>query len=214
MRTASREGLLHNRSPQAAINSASPLSVSQQFVAIARIVRPQGRRGEVLADILTDFPEKFVQRKQLWLAAENESHRRECTLEDHWLHKGRIVLKFAGVDSITDAESLKGMLVEIPRELRSELEPGAAYVSDLVGSTVLDTSSSGLRKIGIIADVQQGSGTAPLLLVKDGDLNYEIPFAEEYIVRFDATNKLLEMKLPEGLLDVNAPLSDSEKREQ
>jgi len=190
------------------------LSVPQQFVAIARIVRPQGRRGEVLADILTDFPEKFAQRKQLWLAADGESHRRECALENHWLHKGRIVLKFAGVDSISDAESLKGMLVEIPRELRSELEPGSAYVSDLIGSTVIDTSQSQSRKIGVVVDIQQGAGTAPLLIVHDRRTDYEIPFAAEYFVRFDATNKLIEMKLPEGMLDVNAPLSESEKREQ
>lgn len=190
------------------------MSGSQQFVAIARIVRPQGRRGEVLADILTDFPEKFSQRKQLWLATDDESRRRECVLENHWLHKGRVVLKFARVDSINDAEVLKGMLVEIPRELRSELEPGAAYVSDLIGSTVIDTSEGKSRRIGVVADVQQGVGTAPLLIVRDGRTDYDIPFAEEYIVCFDAANKLIEMKLPEGMLDVNAPLSDREKREQ
>jgi 16S rRNA processing protein RimM len=189
------------------------LSGSQQFVAIARIVRPQGRRGEVLADILTDFPEKFSQRKQLWIATD-ESRRRECALENHWLHKGRVVLKFAGVNSISDAEALKGMLVEIPRELRSELEPGAAYVSDLIGSTVIDSSEGKSRKIGVVADVQQGVGTAPLLIVRDGRTDYDIPFAAEYMVRFDAAKRLLEMKLPEGMLDVNAPLSDSEKREQ
>ena len=206
--------LSRNQSRQAAANAASLLSAPQQFVAIARVVRPQGRRGEVLADILTDFPEKFAERKQLWLAAEEESHRRECTLESHWLHKGRIVLKFAGVDSISDAESLKGMLVEIPRELRSELEPGSAYVSDLIGSTLVDISQSQYRKMGVVTDVQQGAGTAPLLIVHDRLADYEIPFAAEYFVRFDASNKLIEMKLPEGLLNVNAPLSETEKREQ
>lgn len=209
-----REDLLHNRCPQTANSPTCFLSGLEQFVAIARILRPQGRRGEVLAEILTDFPEKFAERKQLRLAADDESRRRECTLEDHWLHKGRIVLKFAGVDSISDAESLKGMLVEIPRELRSELELGAAYVSDLVGSTLIETSHGASRKIGVVQEVRQGAGTAPLLLLRNGVLEYEIPFAEEYIVRFDAENKLLEMKLPEGMLEVNAPLSDGEKREQ
>lgn len=190
------------------------LPVPQQFVAIARILRPQGRHGEVLADILTDFPEKFAERKQLWLAADDDSRRQECMLEDYWLHKGRIVLKFAEIDSISDAELLKGMLVEIPLHLRSELEPGAAYVSDLVGSTVIDASHETLRKIGIVEDVQQGVGTSPLLLVRDAGQEYEIPFAQEYILRFDAAHKVLEMKLPEGLLDVNGPLSRSKKHEQ
>jgi 16S rRNA processing protein RimM len=167
-----------------------------------------------LADILTDFPEKFAERKRLWLAAQNRSRRDEYTLEGYWLHKGHIVLKLAGVNSISDAELLKGTLVEIPRELRSELAPGAAYVSDLIGSSVVDLSHGKPENIGIVEDVQQGSGTAPLLLVRGASGNYELPFAEEYIVRFDASNRVLEMKLPEGLLDVNAPLSDIEKREQ
>jgi len=187
------------------------LRPEQDFIVIARIVRPQGRHGEVLADLLTDFPEKFAERKQLWLSSEAGSTRRDCTLEKHWFHKGRIVLKFAGVDSISDAENLSGWLVQIPTSERSKLGSEAFYVGDLVGSAVIDVSG---RKIGIVADIQQSGSTAPLLLVDNGEKQYEIPFAVEYLVRFDASQKTLEMKLPEGLLDVNAPLSDKEKVEQ
>ena len=96
---------------------------------------PQGRRGEVLADLHTDFPERFEERRELsGLAANGE--RRELLLEEHWFHKGGIVLKFAGVDSISDAEQLAGWEVQIPREQRAELEEGAAYVSELVGCEV------------------------------------------------------------------------------
>ena len=62
--------------------------------------------------------------------------RRELQLEEHWFHKGGVVLKFAGVDSISDAERLAGMELQIPREQRAELEAGAAYVSELVGCEV------------------------------------------------------------------------------
>ena len=188
------------------------MSPEQEFVVIARILRPQGRRGEVLAEILTDFPEKFSERRQLWLSVENASNRREYVLEDHWLHKGHIVLKFSGVDSINDAETLARMLVQIPRDARSELEPGAVYVSDLIGTSLIDLASGQRQVLGTIEDVQQGIGTAPLLLVRDGKKEFEIPFAEVYIVRFDAAGKLLEMNLPEGLLEVNAPLSEKEKK--
>lgn len=181
---------------------------------IGRIVRPQGRHGEVLADILTDFPEKFSERKQLWLSHGESSERRQHTLENHWFHKGRVVLHFAGVNSIGDAEQLSGSLVEIPSEERAELEPGLVYVSDLVGSLLVDASGDQRKDIGRVEDVLQGVGSAPLLLVRNSDKQYEVPFAEEYIVRFDAARKVLEMKLPAGLLDVNAPLSDEEKREQ
>ena len=189
------------------------MSLEQEFVVIALILRPQGRRGEVLAEILTDFPEKFSERRQLWLSAENAPSRREYVLEDQWLHKGHVVLKFGGIDSINDAETLTGMLVQIPYDSRSELEPGAVYVSDLVGCSVIDVSSGQRHVLGMIEDVQQGIGAAPLLLVRDGKKEFEIPFAEVYIVRFDAADKLLEMNLPVGLLEVNAPLSQQEKKQ-
>ena len=183
-----------------------------RFTTIARIVRPQGRRGEVLADLLTDFPEKFSGRRQLWLSSEGKPEPRQYSLENHWLHKGRVVLKFADIDSISSAEALSGMLVQIPTESRSQLERGAAYVSDLIGSTLFDTSQN--RNIGTIRDVQQGAGAAPLLIVESAGKELEIPFAEEFIVRFNASKKLLEMNLPKGLLEVNDPLTEDEKAQQ
>ena len=77
-------------------------------------MRPQGRCGEVLAEILTNFPEKFAERKQLWLSADDTADASEYALENHWLHKGRVVLKFAGINSISQAEALSGLLVQIP----------------------------------------------------------------------------------------------------
>jgi 16S rRNA processing protein RimM len=182
------------------------------YTVIAQIVRPQGRRGEVLADLLTDFPEKFSERKQLWLSAENSTAVAEFGLEDFWFHKGRVVLKFLGVDSISEAERIAGMLVQIPRETRSNLESGSFYVGDLIGSQVRDVSQN--RILGTIEDVDQNAGAAPMLLVRQREKEYDIPFAEEFIVKFDTQAKLLELKLPEGLLDVNAPLSDEEKKQQ
>ena len=74
---------------------------------------PQGRRGEVLAKLHTDFPERFEERRQLSGFAADGS-RRELQLEEHWFHKGGVVLKFAGVDSISDAEQLAGLELQIP----------------------------------------------------------------------------------------------------
>jgi 16S rRNA processing protein RimM len=191
------------------------LSSDPEFVAIARIIRPQGRRGEVLAEILTDFPEKFSERKHLWIRRDGgRSQRMPFALESHWFHKGRAVLKFLGTDTISDAEKLSGAIVEIPRASRAPLPPGRYYVSDLVGSTLLDLSGDLRREIGTIEDVQQPPGQAPLLIVSSPGGHYEIPLAEAYLVRFDGSARTLEMCLPAGLLDVNAPLSPEEKREQ
>lgn len=185
----------------------------QPKLVVAHIVRPQGRRGEVLADILTDFPEKFAERKQFWLGSEGDSSPRKYELQEHWFHKGRVVFKFAGVDSISDAEELKGSLVQIPAEARTALGPDSFYVSDLVGSKVTDVGGDH-GVIGVIEGVQQSAGMAALLIVRAGKKEYEIPFAQEYVVHFEAEKKSLEMRLPKGMLDVNAPLSEEEKREQ
>jgi 16S rRNA processing protein RimM len=139
---------------------------------------------------------------RLW-ALLKTNERREVQVEDLWPHKGLLVLKFAGVETISDAEPLVGAELQLPRSERAELEPGWTYLSDLVGCTVFD----GEREIGPIEDVTFGAGEAPLLVVKSGaKLPYEIPFAQAYLEKVDLERKQIRMRLPEGLLDVNAPL--------
>jgi 16S rRNA processing protein RimM len=143
------------------------------------------------------------------LASTKEASRRELQIEDAWPHKTYVVLKFAGVDSISDAEPLVGTELQVLRSERAALEAGAAYVSDLIGCVVWDQG----RQVGIVRDVRFGAGEAPLLVVA-GKIEYEIPYAQEFLVRVDLERKRIEMALPEGLLEVNAPLTDEEKQEQ
>ena len=176
---------------------------------------PQGRRGEVLAELHTDFPQRFEERRQLWgLAA--DGNRRELQLEEHWFHKGGVVLKFAGVDSISDAERLKGWEVQVPSEQRTELEAGSAYVSEIVGSDVW--INEGRRFLGRVSEVQFGAGEAPLLIVKLNVCAVQsevlVPFAEEFVKKFDLPGKRIDMELPEGLLELDMPLSADEKQRQ
>jgi 16S rRNA processing protein RimM len=184
----------------------------QDFITIARIVKPQGRRGEVMAEILTDFPERFAAREQLVLANEAKAVRREVKLESSWLHKGRVVLKFRGVDSIEEAESLAGCEVQIPKSERVELEAGSFFVGDLVGCSLWDHSSKPPREIGAVESVAQGTGSAPLLNVRRGSEEIQIPFAQEYIVSVDTGAKRIDLKLPAGLLEINEPLTEEEKQ--
>jgi len=181
---------------------------SQEFITIARVVKTQGRHGEVAAELHTDFPEKFAERKNLF-ALDARGERRELQLEEHWLHKSYVVLKFVGVESINDAEGLIGSEIQVPRELRAEIEAGAAYVSDLVGCEVFDHA----RPIGSVKDVQFGAGEAPLLVVSQGMRELLIPFAQEFIAGIDIQGKRVEMKLPAGMLELDAPLSREEKSE-
>jgi 16S rRNA processing protein RimM len=181
----------------------------KEFVTVARVRKAQGRIGEVAADLYTDFPEKFAERKRLWAWLPDGS-RREMSLEDHWLHKGQIVLKFAGVDSISDAEQLLGSELQIEGAQRAELEAGAVYISDLVGCVVTD----GGREIGTVAGIDPSSGEAPNLRVMQGAREFLVPFAEAYLRKLDVAGKRIDMQLPEGLLELDAPLSAEEKKQQ
>jgi 16S rRNA processing protein RimM len=178
------------------------------------VLGPQGRRGEVLAELHTDFPERFEERRDLSGLAANGS-RRELKLDEHWFHKGGVVLKFAGVESISDAEALAGMEVQIPVQARAELESGAAYVSDLVGCEVWIDAKPDERLLGEIADVDLSGGAAPLLVIRNAEgQEYLVPYAEEFLQSVDLACGRIQMKLPEGLLELQAPLSAEEKQRQ
>ena len=175
--------------------------------------KTQGRHGEVAVELHTDVPDRFRVGLKLFALAEDNS-RRELRVEELWPHKALLVLKFAGVDSISDAELLIGCELQVPRSERAHLESGWNYVSDLVGCVVFDAD----REIGRIEDIQFGAGEAPLLIVVSGggagSKRYEIPYAEAYLKSVDLERKQIQMHLPEGMLELNAPLTAEEKEQQ
>jgi 16S rRNA processing protein RimM len=187
------------------------------WIVLAHLLRPQGRKGELLAELLTDFPERFADRKQVFLAPPDfngkEAEARAAEVTSHWLpvgkNVGRIVLGFAGVITISEAESIAGQDVIIPYEDRLPLDEESTYITDLVGCTLYD----GTIAVGVVVDVQFPStpdggkrldDAAPLLEVKsvEGD-EILIPFAKTFLVAVDTKAKRIDMMLPPGLLDVN-----------
>jgi len=196
------------------------------WTTLAHLLRPQGRKGEILADLLTDFPDRFpdaaapeAARSHVFLAKPNfagtESEARPISVTNHWLpvgrNHGRIVLTFEGIDSISQAEALMGLDVIIPTAARVELDAGAEYISDLIGCTVFD----GPTEIGAVAsiefpttpdDTRRLADAAPLLTVLTPD-GHEIliPYVESFLVSLDPTGKRIDMTLPPGLLDLNRP---------
>jgi 16S rRNA processing protein RimM len=190
-----------------------------EFITLARVVKTQGRHGEVGAEKHCDVPGRFAAGMKLFAlpgartagqVAEKVA-RRELEVEDLWPHKGLVVLKFRGVDSMSDAELLVGSELQVPSTERADLEAGWNYVSDLIGCTVLDHA----REIGLIEDVQFGAGEAPLLIVAgSAGKKFDVPFAEAYLEGVDVGKRQVRMNLPEGMLEINAPVTAEEKREQ
>ena len=174
------------------------------------MVKTQGRHGEVAVELHTGAPERFREGARLFALA-LDGTRREVRVEESWPHKTWLVLKFAGIDSMSDAETLRRTELQVPVAERAALDAGWTYISDLTGCKVLDDD----REIGVIAEVRFGAGEAPLLMVTaDQGKIYEIPYAEAYLVKLDLAAKQVHMRLPEGMLEINSPLSGSVKRKQ
>ena len=194
----------------------SEILAGQSWVHLARVIRPQGRRGEVLAEILTDFPERFAEMRNAFLWRDTNLPATPAIIEQSWLHKGKVVLKFAQVDTISAAEALRGAELVIPAEERVTLDSDAVYISDLIGCRLVDLQADGPANhsvVGTILDVIQQEKTADLLIVAgEGGREYAIPFAKAYLVGVDLAGRRVEMNLPAGLLDVNAPLNEEERR--
>ena len=190
----------------------------EKWTTVAHLLRPQGRKGELLADLHTDFPERFTSDPKVFLAPPGykgeASSAREAEVTSHFLpvgrNQGRIVLAFAGVNSISEAEQLNGLDVVIPSEARVELEAESEYIDDLVGCTVYD----GDRAIGQVTGIdfpatadgsRRHAEAAPLLNVETpGGDEVLIPYVQAFLLKVDTSARRIEMTLPEGLIDLNA----------
>ena len=199
-------------------NGVDPLS----WTVLAHLLRPQGRKGEVLAELLTDFPARFTDRPDVFLArpefAGPESDARSIRVIGHWLpvgrNQGRIVLCFAGIESIELAETLAGLDVIVPTSERVELDADEEYVDDLIDCEVFDLAGSTPDEpIGTVTGVdfpatpdgaRRLDSAAPLLTVlsRDGD-EVLIPYVQNFLVALSTEAKRIEMRLPVGLLELN-----------
>ena len=166
-------------------------------VTIAKIIRPQGNRGEVAAEILTDFPERFKQVHQISLQQE-EKPEVKLRLSGFWFHKGRVILKFEGIDSIQAAEGLRGYELRVPREEAVSLPEGDYYHFDLIGCAVKDSAG---REYGQVVDVLETGGNT-LLSIRHETGEFLVPFVEDFFPRIDVRHKELTASFPEGLTEL------------
>ncbi|HEY9404368.1 MAG TPA: ribosome maturation factor RimM [Pyrinomonadaceae bacterium] len=169
----------------------------EELIAVARVVKVRGVRGEVAAHLLTDFPERFDGLEEL-VSIDAAGARRTLAVEKSWLHGGRVILKFAGYDSSEAAQALVGRELAVPETDAVELEEGEFYDWQLVDCRVETIDN---RKVGSVAEVLH-TGAAPVLVVREGERENLIPLAESICVEIDTEAKLIRVDPPEGLLDL------------
>jgi 16S rRNA processing protein RimM len=195
----------------------------QRWVALARILRPRGNKGEVAAELLTDFPDRLARISEVFLrdSSGNAEPRRIC-LKLFWInrnHPGQGIFHFEGSASISDAEKLRGLDVLLPLEQRVTLPAGQYFVSDLIGCSVFEKSNdtsfyfsspcslaTAPVLLGTVSDVQltgeSVSGT-PLLVVDTQEGELLLPLAEDICTSIDTTARRIDVILPEGLRNLN-----------
>ena len=175
-------------------------------VTVALAVRPHGVRGEVACDILTDFPDRLKTLKsvELW---DGKRPPRRVAVRKCWLshsHGGQAIFHFEGVDSMDAAKKLVGCEVQVRRDERVKLPQASHYISDLVGCKVIQRGGG---DVGVVKDVQITgetlTGTPNLEVTADDGSEILIPLAQDICVNVDTAARVIEVVLPEGLLDVN-----------
>jgi len=167
-----------------------------ELVTIAKIVRTRGLRGEAVADLLTDFPERFDGLRTV-SAKFPDGRIEELRLEDSWFQKGRVILRFAGIDTVEKAEELRGADICIAESETVELEEDEFFDWQLEGCRAVTLDGV---ELGEVRELMRTGGTE-ILIVAGGDKEYMIPFAEAICTEVDIENKLIRIDPPEGLLD-------------
>lgn len=168
----------------------------EDLVAIAKIVKPRGLRGEVVADLLTDFPERFKGLESV-IAVSRDGTRTDLKIEDFWFQKDRVVLRFASFESIEAAQTLRDVEICIPESAAAKLNEGEFFDWQLAGCEVETIEG---ERIGTVREIMRPGGTE-ILVVENGTREFLIPFAEAICTEVDVEKKKIRVDPPEGLLE-------------
>ena len=172
--------------------------MADDLIVVARVVRPRGLRGEVVADLLTDFPRRFADLESVTAVAPDGTHR-SLQIEEHWFQGNRIILKFGSYDSIDEAKELAGFQLAIPASERIELPQDQFYEWELTGCRVETIQG---KAIGVVSEVMRTGGVEILVVAGNAGNEFLIPMAQEICVEIDIDKRVVHVDPPEGLLEL------------
>ena len=168
------------------------------LVLVGRISRTHGHRGAVIVHPDTDFPEaRFVPGAKVWMVRAGRPS--EVTIVDAWFHNGRAVVTLEGVDSMNDAELLRGAELRVPEGSLQPLPEGAFYHFQLVGCDVATIEGD---TVGTVRAVEGEAGNHRLSIASEGG-EILVPLVTSICVAIDVAAKRIVIDPPAGLLDVN-----------
>lgn len=172
-------------------------AAESEWIAVAQLGKARGICGEVIGYSLSSHPERFSDLKSVRLIGDAPFATRTLAVEEVWEHGGTLIFKFAGINSMSEAETLRGAEVQIPRSERVRLAPGEYFHSDVIGCEVRDRASN--RLIGTVTGFEEYSGRPMLEIDKGRTL---IPFVKEFCVDIRPDDNVILTELPDGLEDL------------
>jgi len=171
----------------------------QPLVTVAHAVKTRGLKGEIVAELLTDFPERFADLSHLIVVA-RDGKRNVVQLESYWFHQARVVLKLAGYDTVEAANPFVGCDFAVPETSRVQLPEGQFYDWELEDCVVETTTG---EQIGRVRDVLRVGGGVEMLVVENAqERAHLIPMVQTIVVDIDKVRKRIRIDPPQGLLEL------------
>jgi 16S rRNA processing protein RimM len=168
--------------------------MDSQFIAVGRVLAPWGLRGEVKVEVMTDFPDRFSPQEKVYIEG------RAVTIESSRWHRGRVILKLAAIDSVEDAERLRGRYLEVPHSQLRTLPEDEYYQFQLLGLEVWTTEGELLGQIDHI--LPTGSNDVYVVPYKQRELL--IPGIEDVVKSVDLERGRIVIEVIDGLLQDEA----------
>ncbi len=166
-----------------------------QFASIARIVKRRGVRGEVAAELLTDFPERFSSLDEVRICNGEKEYWEQ--IEKHWFHKNRVILKFRGRDRPEEVEELIGGDLQVSEDQRVSLPQDSYYHSDLIGCKVLENEEV---LGGVTGILETGAAGCNLVVTRADGGEFMVPLVRKFVEKVDVEKKVIQVDLPSGLV--------------
>ncbi|HEU4887634.1 MAG TPA: ribosome maturation factor RimM [Thermoanaerobaculia bacterium] len=178
-----------------------PTAKAGERIAVGIIRKAHGVRGEASIEPWTDSADRFEELKSITLVSPDDKLTRELRVESVRAHGERALMKFAGIDSPEEIQTLHNWTVEIPADQARALDEDEYFLHDLIGLTLIDAEG---RERGVVTDTLEGGGGILLNVKRADGKEFELPFAADLCTEIDVPGRRMVVALPEGLDDLDA----------